>query len=534
MDETNLHQARILIVDDDVSHVCLLMNFLDRLGYKNLKSITDSRKIFAEIREFRPDVILLDLMMPQLDGFQILERFKAQQSDETFIPVLVLTGEPTYQNKRKALAAGATDLLQKPFDPSEIVMRIRNLVQGRFFRMEIQTQKHELEKRVAERTHELEQALAELRETQRQIVQQERLRAFGEMAGGVVHDFNNALMSVVGYSDWLLKEPAMLDDKKTVREYLEIIRASGNEASQVIGRLRDFYRSREDGEVHELVDINKLMEEMVPLTQPKWKDEALASGRIITLVLDLEKLPLISANPIELREVGANLIFNAVDAMPNGGTITLRTRHTEDTVMIEFADTGTGMSREVRDRCLEPFFTTKGDNGTGLGLSIVFGIIKRHEGTLDIESEEGKGVTFRVRLPFKTESLEGKKEPAMLTRTLNVLIVDDDPTALDLVSKYLQVDGHRVTEAANGADALTKYKADPFDLVVVDQGMPGMSGTELAGAIRTLRDNQPMIMLTGYKDPSLYADAAQSGIGTVILKPVVQSELRRALSTVIR
>ena len=208
MNEAGLKEARILMVDDDVNSTCLMTNFLLRIGYSQLRSINDSTRTFEMVESFKPDLILLDLTMPNIDGFQILEALRADRQGENQIPVLVLTGDDSAKNKRRALAAGATELLVKPFDVSEISMRIRNLLHAHFLRLEIQQQNRVLEDRVRERTGELEGALEDLRATQRQLLQQERLSAFGEMAGGVVHDFSNALMSIIGYSEMLITHAA--------------------------------------------------------------------------------------------------------------------------------------------------------------------------------------------------------------------------------------------------------------------------------------------------------------------------------------
>jgi signal transduction histidine kinase len=284
-------------------------------------------------------------------------------------------------------------------------MRILDLLHIRFLHLQLHGQNQTLEMKVAERTREL-------RESQQQVVAQERLRAFGEMAGGIVHDFNNALMSVIGYSEILLNDDDMLRDFKTAREFLQIMNTAGQDASQVISRLRDFYRPREVTDVFARVNLNEVIEQAVPLTQPKWKGQALADGRTIKVELDLAKLPPISGNAAELREVATNLIFNAVNAMPAGGTITLRSSTNDGQAVLEVSDTGEGMSEEVRTRCLEPFFSTKGEKGTGLGLSMVFGIIQRHEGSIEIQSTPGVGTTFRIRLPAMTEAIEAADDPS--------------------------------------------------------------------------------------------------------------------------
>jgi len=354
MNEATLKEAHILMVDDEVASTCLLTNFLHRIGYSRLESINDSTLTFETIERFKPDLILLDLAMPNISGFQVLEGLRANRQSEDQIPVLVLTGDPTVENKRRALAAGATDLLTKPFDPSEVNMRIRNLVQARFLRLEIREQNQLLEERVRERTCQLETALADLRSAQTQLVQQERLSAFGEMAGGV-------------------------------------------DGAHVVSRLRDFYRPRGAADLFEPLDLREIVTQSIALARPRCARRE--SSNAVSFHTDFEDDATAAGIGAELREVLTNLIFNALDAIPAEGVITVRTQREHGDVTVAVTDTGTGMTPEVRERCLEPFFTTKGDRGTGLGLAMVFGIIKRHQGTLEIESEPGKGTTIRLRLP---------------------------------------------------------------------------------------------------------------------------------------
>jgi len=531
MTDAGLKKARILIVDDGVANISLLTNILGRIGYHTIKSVTDSREVFVQISEFRPDLIILDLMMPHLDGFEVMQQLEPLIPRETYLPILVLTADVTPATKRKALAGGATDLLHKPFDASEIFMRIRNLLLTRFLHLELQNQNQLLDEKVTERTGELASALDELRQTQARIVQQERLRAFGEMAGGVVHDFNNALMSVIGYSELLLQDPALLDDKPTVLDYLKTMNTAGRDASHVVSRLRDFYRPREDADVFVALNLNDVIEEAVALTQPKWKDQALASGRTIAIELHLQKIPPIAGNASELREALTNLVFNAVDAMPNGGTITLRTQRNGDRVIFETNDTGTGMNEETRTRCLEPFFSTKAEQGTGLGLSMVFGIIQRHDGKLEIESEEGFGTTFRISFASQVELFQDNAGQALEpSRRLRILVVDDEAVARDVVTKYLRADGHEVLNAINGADAVARFGREDFDLLVTDQGMPGMTGVQLAVAVKQIKVGQPVILLTGFSDPTLARHELPTGVDLVLTKPIPQKALRLALS----
>lgn len=533
MTEDNLKQARILIVDDEVANTCLLQSLLNRTGFTNHFSVTDSRETIERIEQLQPDLILLDLNMPQVSGFDILQLLRLTLAPDNYLPVLVLTADINPKTKRRALAAGATDFLPKPFDASEVLMRIRNLLKTRLLHLDLQNHNTRLEEKVSERTAELSRALTELKQAQEQMLQQERLRAFGEMAGGIVHDFNNSLMSIIGYSDLLLQDPETLGDRATTLDYLKTMNTAGRDAAQVVSRLRDFYRGREIEDVFSSVDLNEVIEESVSLTQPKWKTQALESGRTISLELDLEKLPAISGNPAELREATTNLIFNAVDAMPKGGTVTLRSRREAgDRVLFEVADTGTGMPETIRARCLEPFFSTKGDKGTGLGLSMVFGIIKRHNGTLEIESAPERGTTFRIRFPVEaTASLEESEEVEKLDRSVRVLVVDDDAVPRDVVSKYLIADGHEVVTAASGIEALAKLTEENFDLVLTDHAMAGMNGLQLASVVKQMPGGQPVILMTASHEVASALEE-NGGVDLVLRKPIPQKRLRQALREV--
>jgi signal transduction histidine kinase len=532
MTEDVLKQARILILDDDVATLCLLKSVLQRFGFTNVRAIDHPEKFAASFDTFQPDVVVTDLIMPQMDGFAVIEFIRGILPPGAWLPVLVCTANDSAQSRRRALAAGATDILVKPIDPSELLMRLRHVVRTRFLHNTLSDQNTALEGIVTARTSELESALAELRESQRTVLQQERFRAFGEMASGIVHDFNNALMTVIGYSELMLARPESLTDIDQVKDYLGAINTAGHDASHIVSRLREFYRPREKGEVFTAVDVKKMVEQAVKLTQPKWRTVAQNLGRNIEINFELETTPPVLGNETDLREVMTNLIFNAVDAMPKGGKITIRSRVDRRHVQLEVSDSGVGMTSDVRQRCLEPFFTTKGENGTGLGLSMVFGVIKRHDGMLDIESTVGKGTTIIVKLPvcddLGTVTVDAEAGPM---RSLNVLVVDDDPSARDVLAKYLTADGHCAVTVGNGAQAVRTFQQQKFDLLMTDQGMPGMNGLQLARYVRQLRANQPIILLTGI---SFDVENLPTEVDKVIPKPITPDRLRAALSEVIR
>jgi len=383
----------------------------------------------------------------------------------------------------------------------------------------------------------LREAFQELETSQRNLVQQERLRAFGEMASGVAHDFNNALSPILGYSELLLLSPETLEDREKAKGQIWIINTAARDAANVVRRLREFYRTREGDELFLPVDLNGLVEQAVDLAQPRWKDEAQSRGLDIAVETDLADVPLVSGIEPELREVLINLLFNGVDALkPEGGgkahgALTVRTRAEDEHVAVEVSDTGAGMTPAVRERCLDPFFTTKGERGTGLGLSMVHGIVKRHGGTIAIDSELGRGTTFVLRFPVDTptEAATVSLLDTAPARLLRVLVVDDEPALREMVKALLLLDGHAAETAVNGRAALEKFAPGAFDLVVTDRAMPEMGGDELAAALKELAPTQPILMLTGFSDMMDANEEKPAGVDRVLGKPPTLAAFRAAV-----
>jgi PAS domain S-box-containing protein len=378
---------------------------------------------------------------------------------------------------------------------------------------------------------ELEKALGDLKSTQQQIIQQERLRALGQMASGIAHDFNNTLVPILGFSELLACNDAILRDLPAARKYLEIIQTAAKDASSVVARLREFYRSRDDRESFSAINLSKLVEQSVTLTKPRWKDQAQASGATIEVVTMLEAMPPVAGEESALREVFTNLIFNAVDALPKGGTITVRAFRLGESAVIEVADNGTGMTEEVRRRCLEPFFSTKGDRGTGLGLSMVFGIIQRHSGIIDIRSQVGQGTTFVITLPLDHSAVTstGPEAQATALRALRILVVEDDLQVQELLAATLRADGHTVQMACHGIEGLKCFLDGTFDLILTDKSMPGMSGDQLATAIKQIAPKMPIILLTGFGQFLNAEDYPD--VNVLAPKPISIVALREAMAT---
>ena len=524
MPQTRLPASKILVVDDEPSNVRLLERMLELFGGLEWRCTTDPREAIPLFAEFQPDLVLTDLHMPHLDGYQVIEQLKQIIPEDSFLPIVVLTADITPETRRKALFAGANDFITKPLDTTEVQLRLRNLLENRFLNLKLEDQ-------VRQRTIDLEIALDQLRNAQEQVVKQERLRALGMMAGGIAHDFNNALTMVLGYGELLL--PWFQKEAANTREhaYVKHIVTAAQDATHVVSRLREFYRPADDGELRVPLDPKTLCEQAIAFTTPKWKVKARALGVNISIDTDYGDVPKILGCGPELRESLTNLIFNAVDAMPQGGTITVRTSVEGDNVRIGVSDTGTGMTADEKARCLEPFFTTKGERGTGLGLAVVYGIIQRHGGMIEIDSEKGKGTTFSFVIPAtQIEAVEaGETETPLVDRALSVLVVDDQEIICELIAAHLMSDGHQPVVSSDAIAAQKQFESGTFDLLITDQSMPGLSGEQLATNVKKSKPGTKVIMLTGFGDDVMANGGLPQGVDRVLSKPVSCDDLRRAI-----
>jgi signal transduction histidine kinase/CheY-like chemotaxis protein len=392
----------------------------------------------------------------------------------------------------------------------------------------------------------LQQAYEDLRQTQHTVMQQERLRALGQMASGIAHDINNAISPISLYTDSLLEREPHLSERG--RAHLTTIQRAIEDVAATVARMREFYRPREPQLELARIDVNRILQQVIELTKARWSDLALQRGAMVELRTEFspESVEVMGAEG-EIRDALTNLIFNAVDAMPEGGTLTLRTRciksvTTDDTpidskVYIEVSDTGIGMDEETRRRCLEPFFTTKGERGTGLGLAMVYGMIQRHSAELELESELGRGTTFRMIFPGYAPALTMtvRIRTPVIARRLRILLVDDDPLLIKSVQDALQDDGHVVTPTNGGQAGIEAFTAaakasQRFDLVITDLGMPYVDGRKVAAAIKALSQRTPIVMLTGWGHRLLAENDIPPHVDRVLNKPPRLNELRTALA----
>jgi signal transduction histidine kinase len=452
--------AKILIVDDELTMLRLLELLLEHVGYTDVRSTTDPREVLETCAEFQPDLILLDLRMPHLDGIQVLKQLEERRAD-LYLPVLVLTADASRESKRAALEAGASDLMTKPFEQAELLLRVRNLLEMRFLHRDLRRQNEALEAQIQARTH--------------QLLEAEKLATMGNLLAGVAHELNSPLSVILGQVGLFATTAA--DDSARARA-----REIGEAAERCVHIVRRFLTmAQRHPPERGHVSLNLLLRDAVELLAFDLRIDN------IELQLDLESdLPLVWADGHQLKQVAVNLIANARQAMRESSgprRLSFLTRHEVQSrrVRIEVADTGPGIPPEIQARIFEPFVTTE---GTGLGLALARGIIEGHGGAISVvESRPGEGARFLIELPVEPPPLtHGEPETfdaALPVPGKTILVVDDEPAVAALLAEGLSRDGYKVDTAANGAIALRKLAAQNYDLIISDSGMPVLSGPEL-------------------------------------------------------
>ncbi|HEX3717128.1 MAG TPA: response regulator [Verrucomicrobiae bacterium] len=598
-------RVEILIAEDSLTQARRLQHILEQQGY-HVTHAANGRLALEAARRLRPTLIISDVVMPEMDGYDLCRSVKSE-TGLSATPVILVTTLADPQDVIRGLECRADNFILKPYDESHLLGRVQFVLINSQVRQSEQAgmgveiffdgQKHfitadrlqilnlllstyeaamqrnkelcgtqdrlretnselqrltrDLEDRVLQRTVELErsnaalkQAYDELRRTQEAALQHERLSALGQMASGIAHDINNAISPIALYTESLLETEPNLSSR--ARGYLETTQRAIEDVAATVGRMREFYRQRGTQLVLSPVNLSELVEQVVNLTRARWSDMPQQRGIVIKMQTELAPgLPVVMGVESEIRETLTNLIFNSVDAMPEGGTLTLRTKVSDfagtgapPRVQVEVSDTGHGMDDETRRRCLEPFFTTKGDRGTGLGLAMVYGMVRRHSAELEIESAVGQGTTMRLSFALPaTVAAEAEQSPVPADAApaqLRILVVDDDPTLLKSLRDILEGDGHTVVTASGGqagVDAFTAARQnEPFDVVITDLGMPDVDGRKVASAIKGMSPSTPVLLLTGWGQRLLAEGDVPPEVDCVLNKPPKLRELREALA----
>lgn len=393
------------MVDDESSNIIVLESALKQAKYTSITSTTDSRKAASLYQELEPDLVLLDLRMPHLDGFEVIEQIKQIEADDSYAPILVLTAESDPAVRLKALQVGARDFLSKPLDLSEVLCRIQNILEVRLLNKNLGAQKDFVEQRVRERTADLKQANQqlkkeiaerkrsekELQKVHQQLLHSEKLSALGQLAASIAHEFNNPLMGIRNTLEQVQQGTALEDS------LAELVELSINESNRVMNlahQLKDFYRPSSG--TPQPLNIHDAIDDMLMLKKNDFRKENIQLNKEYS-----EHLPNVRVVEDQFKQVILNLLQNANEACLKGGELTIRTEVFDSSIEVAIKDNGQGIKQKYMDKIFDPFFTTKGEvKGTGLGLSVSYGIIKKHGGDLKARSTEGEGSQFIISLPI--------------------------------------------------------------------------------------------------------------------------------------
>jgi len=397
---------------------------------------------------------------------------------------------------------------------------------------------NELRKKTQELTiinKKLERAYKELKSTQKKLIQVEKLKALGEMAGGVAHDFNNVLAAILGRIQLLSRSLGSLPTEEwgkpmlDLKRGLEVIEMATLDGAETVRRLQEFYRMRSDDKNFTQIDLNKVTDHALEYTKLRWKDDAESKGIDYHIQKEFSPIPCIEGCSAELREVMTNLINNALDAMPQGGKLRIKTLIEGNCIRVMLQDSGVGISKAIRNKIFDPFFTTKGVQSTGLGLSVSYGIINRHRGDIKVDSVKGQGTTFIITLPIARKKVEEEKVKPMPEekRKASILVIEDEEGVRELLKDILTEGGHEVEAVFDGYKGIETFKEKKFDLVFTDLGMPGISGWEVSKEIKKIDDKTPVVLITGWQTQLKKSKIKESGVDLVVNKPFQVDQILR-------
>jgi PAS domain S-box-containing protein len=380
--------------------------------------------------------------------------------------------------------------------------------------------------------------ISERKRMEERLLQSEKLKSLGELAGGVAHNFNNILAIILGRTQLLRRNTETPPDKKErrkivedLRKSLDIIEKASFDGADTVRRIQEFSRKKSEDYNNKNftdVDLNEVINSTLEFTKVKWQDEAVTKGIKISITKELDSLAPVAGNPSELREVFINLINNAVDALPEGGSIRVKTFMDNGNVVSVIEDTGVGISEDVQDKIFDPFFTTKGVQATGLGMSVSYGIINRHQGTINLKSSEGQGTSLTITIPKREGVVHEQKREKSLPKDqkkATILVVEDEEDVRELLKDILTDGGHTVEFTSDGKKGIELFQGKKFDIVFTDLGMPGMSGWQVAKQIKKIHNTTPVVLITGWEVQKKGRELKKSGVDMIVKKPFRVNEI---------
>ena len=506
----------VLVIDDDTSNLDVIRGFLQENGF-DVAIAASSDSGWERARRIKPEVILLDVNMPGMDGFEVCEKLKQDEATQA-IPIIFLTAQTDVESKIRGFQLGAVDYIEKPVQKEELIVRVTT-------HMEVFRYRNHLEDEVRARTAELEEsnrkllheiqerklAEEEKRQLEDQLRHAQKLEAIGTLAGGVAHDFNNILTAILGYSGMFLTESNPQD---RFYEEIQMIQKAGERASLLTQQLLAF--SRKQMIQPRILDINETLFDLKKMLQ-----RILVENIEFSIVQDSDTGK-IKIDPGQIDQIIMNLTVNARDAMPNGGKFIIETKNTQlddeyckthteikpgDYVLIAISDTGHGIPKEILDKIFEPFFTTKDKTkGTGLGLSTVYGIVKQNEGHISVYSEPDKGTTFKIYLPRVDDEPKTAEIKETIQKDLNgsesILIVEDEDLVRTFMVNTFENYGYTAHDANSYDEAIQVMHNlhGEIDLLVTDVVLPQKSGKEVARSLCEYKPSLKVIYMSGYTD----------------------------------
>ena len=517
------HSTSILWLEDSESDVWIFSRKLKQAGFDaEIHHVETAAQFTEAIDKGSYDLILSDYDLPSFSPMEALVLIRERELD---VPFLIVSGVIAVDNAVSLMRAGAKDFISKE-QFARLVPAIRRELADKLVRDDRRTTRKNLE----ERNQQLAETLQQLRDAQSHAMRLHRIRAIGEMATGVAHDFNNALMKISGLLASVrcdLGRDVPLDDHEG---NLDALNTAVADSKAIMKRVAKFYDTQNDLEPEE-VALNTLAQEVAAGID--WTCEA--SDASIEVIWDLGTICPVLSKDSDLRDALKNVFHNAIDAMPRGGKLTVTTEESpDDRVLLTISDTGEGMSDDELRRCLEPFYSTKGEFGTGLGLGITDAVIQQYGGILSVDSQKGLGTI--ISIVFKESPDSKPQEPEVKTaetnRNLHILVAEDEVMVATILKRFLERNGHDVDITNTAEEALERFQGNHYDVVLSDRSMPGMSGDELAASIKGIVPTVPFIMVTGFGDLMNSRGERPKGVDLVLPKPVDDQDLNDAVQLV--
>lgn len=531
MIDATLKNARILIVDDQEANIDVLVSLLEIQGYENIKTTQDPRDVADLYSSFDPDLILLDLSMPYLSGFEVMEKLKALVPVNTFLPILVLTADVTPQSKQKALSGGAIDFLTKPFDLIEVGLRIKNLLYTIYLQKQLLNQNLELESKVKERTRELEKQNIELIAAKEKAEASDRLKS--AFINNISHEIRTPLNGILGFGQILTDDNLTHEEREA---YSEMLTQSCFRLVSTITNIMDIamLSSGNMKTYKNIFDPEKSMNEVVSKFAKECERKEI-SLNILPSPFS-EKIKIHADNEL-FSKILIQLIDNAVK-FTHQGNITIGFEHHTNELHFFVKDTGIGISEEKKSQVFDSFIQednaiTRKYEGNGLGLTIAKGLVELLNGKIWMSSEKGLGSIFYFSIPYlinETDPSAQKANMKLANEFITILIAEDNENNFVLLKTILNKTNIKIIHAENGLQAIELSKQHPeTNLILMDLKMPEVDGFEATRQIRLFRADLPIVALTAYSNNEDKELAMESGCNDFLTKPVSKEVLLKKL-----